>query len=419
MNISYLAQEVEKYVLKIRREIHMYPEVSMKEERTMMLVKNELKNMGIEFEQVEEGGIIGFIQGEEPGKSIILRADLDALSMQESEYNLNQHKEVISQINGAAHTCGHDAHTAILLGAAKILTEKRSEYKGKIILVFEQGEELGGIGGGVYALTKRLVEIGADGVWGLHLKNDLPSGKISIDSGPRMAGAFIFDIIIKGKSGHGSRPDLSNSPIDCFNDFYNKLLAMRLNSLDPFKPITISVGTLSSGTLGNIIPETLNFSGSGRYLHYNQGLLAVAEFKRLLELTCEIYNCSYEYIMEPYARDMIVYNHEECSEIADRSIKESIGKDASIKFPVWMATEPFAYYQKYFPGVFAFLGIENETKGTGAEHHNPKFDVDEDVLKLGVAATVSYALEFLKYDKEINFKPEEKSVEELFSSKII
>lgn len=317
----------------------------------------------------------------------------------------------MSKYDDASHTCGHDGHTAMLLGAAKILSENKHQINGKVILAFEQGEEMGG---GIYRILSRLLEIGADGVWGIHLKSDIPSGKISVDPGPRMSAAAAFNITIKGKSGHGSRPDLAFSPIDCFTDFYQSLQAMRLKSLDPFKPITYSVGSISSGKAGNVIPDELTFNGTMRYLHYEQGAAGAEEFIRLLDKKCEEYHCTYTFNTKPVARDLLVYNEEICSEIATNAVNAAIGEQAIFNYPAWMASEPFALYLKYFPGVFAFVGIKNEEKGTGAEHHNAYFELDEDVLKLGVAATVQYALDFLRNEKEIIYGRETKSLEALY-----
>jgi len=408
-----LAKQVEDQVIHIRRHLHEYPEISMEEENTIAFVTNKLKEIGIPYEVVPKGGIIGVIEGRAGGKSLILRAELDALPMQEAETNLSQQKVVISQIADVAHTCGHDAHMAMLLGSAKILYENRKNLNGKVLLAFEQGEEMGG---GIYALLKRLTEIGADGIWGVHVKNDLPSGKISVDPGPRMAGFFPFHVKITGKSGHGSRPDLASSPIDCFTHFHQQLTAMRLTSLNPHDPITISIGSVSSGSALNIIPDSLQFSGTARFLNYKQGQSASKEFKRLLATTCNLHSCTYEYILEPIAKDLLVYNQEQCAEIARKSITTSMGKEMIATFPAWMASEPFAYYQKYFPGVFAFLGIKNEAKGTGAEHHNIHFDIDEHVMKIGVAATVQYTIDFLKYNDQFHFVPENRSVEALFEN---
>ncbi|WP_010280479.1 amidohydrolase [Bacillus timonensis] len=410
VNAYQSAVQLEDYVIGIRRNLHLHPEIGLQEIRTMNVVTEELEKMNINYEIVKNGGIIGVIEGGQAGKTIVLRADLDALPMEEEETNLKQKKNVVSMTPTAAHTCGHDGHTAMLLGAAKILSENKDKLKGKVILAFEQGEEMGG---GIFNLMERLIEIGADGVWGIHLKSDIPSGKISVDPGPRMASAMPINVIIKGTGGHGSRPDLVNSPVDCFVDFYNSVKQMRLDTLDPFKPITFSLGTVKAGTVGNIIPETIQFSGSFRYLHYDQGLSAEKEFKRLLEKTCALHECEYEYVGKNKAGNLFVYNQEECADIAKEAVKKSIGGEALYEYPAWMASESFSFFQKYFPGVFAFVGIQNEEKGTGAEHHNPHFDIDEDVLKLGVAATVQYTLDFLNSEKEINYTPEKRSMQEV------
>ncbi|WP_312116935.1 amidohydrolase [Brevibacillus reuszeri] len=413
LNAFEAAKEIEEYVIGIRRDLHLHPEIGMQEVRTMKVVTDELEKLGIAYEVVPNGGIIGTIYGEQEGKALILRSDLDALPMQEEETNLKGKKTVVSLNDDAAHTCGHDGHTAMLLGTAKILSENKDKVKGKVILVFEQGEE---IGKGIFALVNRLVEIGADGVWGIHLKSDIPAGKISVEAGPRMSSAFGFQVQIKGKGGHGSRPDLSVSPLDCFTDFYTQLKAMRLTSLDPFKTTTYSIGSISAGSAWNVIPDILQFSGTVRYLHYDQGVLAEQELRRILEKTCELHRCSYQFLHEPKAVDLLVYNEPDCAAIAMNAVTKSIGAHTLYAYPAWMASESFAFYQKYFPGVFAFVGIENEEKGTGAEHHNAHFDIDEEVLKLGVAATVQYTIDFLGSDQEIAFAPEQRSVKDLFQA---
>lgn len=406
-----LAQQIEDYVIGIRRDLHRHPEIGLKEVRTMKVVTEELSKMGIRYEMVPDGGIIGIIEGNQAGKTLILRADLDALPMKEEKNNLTMKKVVVSHTDQAAHTCGHDGHTAMLLGAAKILSQHQDKVKGKVLLAFEQGEEMGG---GIFNLLKRLCEIGADGVWGIHLKSDIPTGKISVEQGPRMAASFSFHVLIKGKSGHGSRPDLSIAPLDCFTDFYSNLKAMRLSSLDPYKTITYSIGTINSGTASNIIPEDLQFSGTARYLDFEQGAHAAKEFKRILEKVCDLHHCTYEFITEPKECDLIVSNQKDCAQIAKVAIEKTVGDDALYTSPAWMASESFAFYEKYFPGVFAFVGIQNLEKGIGAEHHNVFFDLDEEALKLGVAATVQYAIDFLNNDNEIHFTPDTRDIKSLF-----
>lgn len=408
MNILKLAGDIEDYVIGIRRDLHEHPEVSGEEDRTIERVASELEKMGLSSEVIKNGGVLSIIEGTHPGKTLVLRGDLDALPMTGNKHNLKGEKAVVSQNDGAAHMCGHDGHTAMLLGAAKILSENKDLITGRVILAFEQGEENGR---GIVGILTRILEIGADGVWGIHLKSDIPSGKVSVDPGPRMAGAFMFDVKIDGSGGHGARPDLANTPVDVFTDFYNHLKSSRMNTLDPFKAITFSIGSVNGGSSHNVIPDSLNFKGTYRFLHYDQGVRAEQEFRDKLDKIAALHDCTYEYLIPPKAMNLSVYNQGDCAEIASEAVKDFIGEACLYTYPAWMASEPFALYQKYLPGVFAFLGIENKEKGTGADHHNSKFDIDEDVLKLGVASTVQYALYFLNSDKKISFKPEETEVE--------
>src|SRR5699024_6535921 len=187
---------------------------------------------------------------------------------------------------------------------------------------------------------------------------------------------------------------------------------MRMDTLNPFDPITFSMGKVQYGSTRNIISDTLTFGGTFRYLDHTQGIDASEEFKKLLATSCDVYNCSYEYIREPFAADFSIYNEETCAQIAEEAITEVLGKDALTTYPAWMASEPFAFYQKYFPGVFAFLGTENEALGTGADNHHPQFDVDENTLMLGVKMTVAYAKAFLYYEEKIPYKKETRTVHE-------
>jgi len=411
MGVYEAAKSIETKVIEMRRELHQHPEISMQETHTIQFVVDKLKNLGVSYEIVPHGGVIGYIDGQQPGKTLVLRADLDALPMKESPRNLKQEKVVVSKVDDAAHTCGHDGHMAMLLGAAEILSQRKDSFSGRVLLAFEQGEETGS---GIFRLLRRLVEIGADGVWGIHLKSDIPTGKISVEAGPRMAGVFPFNIVLKGQSGHGARPDLAQSPLSCFHTFYQQLLTTRLEQFDPFLPITYSVGQLSYGQAANVIADRLEFSGTARFLHEKQGNAFVDWFEQLLVQACDMHGCTYEYLSPARPIHTFVNNDATCSEIAEKSVVKVLGAKALTDHPAWMASEPFGLYQRYFPGVFAFVGILNETKGTGAEHHNEHFDIDEDALVLGVSATVQYAIDFLQHEQPIDYERENRSVEELF-----
>lgn len=403
MDTMALALEQQDYVVALRRDLHTHPELSMQEERTIDVVRRELDDMGVGHELVPDGGLIGRIDGSGPGKRIILRADMDALPMSEEPKNLAGPKVAVSKVDGVAHTCGHDAHTAMLLGAARVLAKHRDTFAGTVLLAFERGEETGG---GIGALTERLLQIGADGVWGIHVKPDIPSGTISVDPGPRMASALAFAIEITGVGGHGSRPDLAHSPIDCFVDLYQKLSTLRTNHLEPFGPITFSMGHVNAGHAANVIPETLTCSGTFRFLHMAQGRAAQAALERLIKDIPPLHGCTARFIKAPNAIDLLVNNPAPCSALATQWLTDAFGKDVLHHYPAWMASESFALLQRYFPGVFAFLGIGNEAEGFSADNHNPHFDIDESALPLGVASTLEYTLQYLKCNETIEFEPE-------------
>ncbi|MEI3613382.1 peptidase dimerization domain-containing protein [Pseudogracilibacillus sp. SO30301A] len=212
-----------------------------------------------------------------------------------------------------------------------------------------------------------------------------------------------------------SRPDLATSPIACFIDFYNDLQAARIRSLKPFEPITYSVGSIQAGSSANVIPDDLCFSGTARFLQEEQGKAARQLFIRLLDEACHKNNCNYDFIQEPVPIHLFVDNEETCSEIAANAIIKTLGKNALTEHHAWMASESFGLYQQCFPGVFAFVGIKNVEKRVGAEHHNTHFAIDENVLKLGVATTVQYAIDFLNYGEEIPYEKETRDVTTLFN----
>jgi len=394
------ALENEEYVIKTRRYLHENAEVSGKEVHTTEFIVSELEKWGISVEVVPNGGVIGILEGNQPGKSIILRADIDALPMDEEENNLIGPKNSVSKVKGAAHMCGHDGHTSMLLTSAKILSQMKDKIKGKIIFAFESGEECGA---GILNLMDRLLEIDADGAWGIHIQSKVPAGKISVNPGPRMAGGVSFSVKLKGRGGHGSRPDEANNPLDCFVDIYGQLMAMRVKKLNPFYPLTVVIAQVQAGTVGNIIADEMVFNGGMRFLHYKEiGQPAAVEAKRIIETTAEAYDCEVEFLRPLVARgNFIVYNNEQCSEMASKAVEKAVGKEALYDAEPWMASESMSIYLNYWPGVFAFLGTNNPEKGSGADHHNPKFDLDEDVLKIGVASTVQYTIDFLNSDEEI------------------
>lgn len=392
-----LAAKYEDYIINMRRYFHENPELSNLEHNTIKTISAELDSMGINYIIVENGGILANIKGEKDnGKAVLLRADIDALPVQETPDNLKVGgRTCMSKADGVMHACGHDGHIAMLLGAAKILCEKKEEIEGTVYLCFERGEEAVGNVGYIFAyIEKHGIKI--DTVYGIHLLATAPSGYMIINDTNMMAGAMAFDITIDGHGGHGSRPDQAVNPIDAFWAIYGGMLSLRVQKIDPYKTLTYSIGKVNAGNAGNIIPQTLNFSGSMRtFDQEGAGMTFYNELRHLIDSTCEAYGCRpvYNFYTKP---GLPIVNDPELAQFARKVIGGDIGTDIVGEGEPWMASDSYSQYLKQWPGVYAFLGMENKEKGVGAAHHNQAFDVDESVLMLGSASAATYAIEYLR-----------------------
>ena len=395
-----IAKKHQDYIVAMRRYFHENPELSDHEENTVARISQELTEMGIDHVIVPNGGVLGTIKGsKDNGRSVLLRGDIDALPVQENDYNLKFKREVKSKVDGIMHACGHDGHTAMLLGAAKVLLEKKDEIEGTVYLCFERGEEGTENMRKIFAyIEKHGIKI--DTVFALHLASTIESGKFGINDTNMLAGAMFFDVTIEGRGGHGSRPDASINPLDAFVAIYNGLQAIRLAKVDPYKTLTYSIGSMNAGVVGNVIPQTAQFKGTMRTFDRDgAGMTFYEELKNLIEHCCAAYHCVPTYNSYPLP-GLATVNDPACVALARKAITEQVGAENVITTEPWMGSESFSSYLKLWPGVFAFLGVENLEKGVGAAHHNHLFDIDEDVLYMGSAASASYAIDFLKSDLE-------------------
>ncbi len=420
-----LAKKYNDYMVEMRRHFHENPELSGQEFKTVEKISEELEKMGIEHVVVKDGGVLGFIKGPKEGKTVLLRADCDALPVLEKE-NLKNNRQCWSKVPGVMHACGHDAHTAGLLGAAKVLLEKKDEIEGTVILCFERGEEGAGNVVNIFAYMDKN-GIKPDTCFGLHTDSRRPTGYITINDTAMLAGAFSFDVTIEGRGGHGSRPDQSINPINCFTAINQRLQSLRLLKVSPFETCAYSIGKLEAGVRGNVIPQKLTFAGSMRFYNIeNVAKVFEKEFKDAVEGICKAYGCVPVYNKRGISVFATV-NDPEYAKYARKVIGKEFGDEFVVQSEPLTGSESFSMFTAQWPSVFGMLGIGNEEKGVGATMHNEKFDLDEDCLAYGAAAHATYALEYLKekpelaHERKISFKEcltelgREKEIEDLYA----
>ena len=399
MKVLELAEQYEDEIIALRRYFHENPELSNREYNTLAKIAEELRKIGIPFVEVENGGILATLKGmRDNGKTVLLRADIDALPVQETEDNLLPGKRsCMSRVPGVMHACGHDGHTAMLLGAAKILAEKREELEGSVCFCFERGEEATGNVGYIFAYMEKH-NIRIDSVYAIHLLATASAGYTVINDTDMMAGAMAFDITIEGCGGHGSRPDQAVNPLDAFWAIYGGMLSLRVQKIDPYQTLTYSIGKVNAGVAGNIIPQTVNFAGSMRTFDPDgAGMAFYDAFRQLIDSTCQAYGCKATY--NAFTRPgLAIVNDPELAAFARNTLAAELGQEHVGTGEPWMASDSYSQYLRQWPGVYAFLGVENAEKGVGAAHHNQAFDLDEDVLKLGSAGAAAYAMEYLRTD---------------------
>jgi amidohydrolase len=384
-DLNKKALEIAPYIVELRREFHSHPELSLEEERTSGRVSEELEKIGIRVEKLADHCVVGILESGKPGKRLAIRADMDALPIQE------ENEVPYRSMNpGVMHACGHDGHTAMLLGAARLLKDLREDLHGSVFFCFQSGEE---IGRGADVILKYLdLQGGVDQAIAIHLWADIPSGKISVVEGARMAAVDVFDIQVIGKGGHGSRPDLCIDPLKPAAQMLLEISAIPTNRYKPTDPLVIHIGKMEGGTLRNIFPQTANLYGGMRYFSEEARETAYRLINEICEHTAAAYGA--EVKVEFLRGAPAVINDMESVTRAQQVVTE-IDKLEPDSFEPICASENFAFFLKNYKGFMAFLGIKNESKGLACFHHHPQFDLDEDVLPTGVEFFTRYAFRFL------------------------
>jgi amidohydrolase len=390
MSITEEVESLKEEVIELRRDFHKHPELGWEEERTAGIVADYLRNCGLEVETgIAKTGVVGLLEGEQDGPTILLRADMDALPIEEMNDVLYK-----SVNEGVMHACAHDGHTAMLLVAAKILARRRGEIKGNIKFLFQPNEE--------WAAAKDMIEAGVleepavDAVFGQHLWVPIESGKLGISGGPVMGALDEFKLRIKGKGGHTSSPQEAVDPILAASDVVQSVQRVQTREINALKPTVIMFGKIEGGTTTNVIPEEVELEGTIRYLYKggdNSEERPKQRFERIVSKVCESHRAEYE--LEIMPSNAVVDNEPKLAEMVKSVAEESVvDKPEDIVSYTALGGEDFSEFLREVPGVFYFIGARNSEKGADYPHHHPHFNIDEDALTTGVEMHVRSALSY-------------------------
>lgn len=386
-HLDNLVEQVSEEVVGWRRYLHQHPEVSFEEEQTAQFVYDTLQAFGeMELSRPTKTSVVAKLRGGKPGKVLGIRADMDALPIEEENTF-----DFASTRRGAMHACGHDGHTAMLLGAAKILSELKDDMPGEVRFIFQHAEEL--YPGGAEELVAAGVMNGVDAVIGIHLWAPMEVGSIGVSAGALMAAPDTFEIKIIGKGGHAAQPNLTVDSIAIGAQVVTNLQHVVARNTDPLEPIVLSVTKFIGGTAYNVIPGTVELTGTVRTFNPDLRAAVPELMERIVKGLTEAHGATYEFKYENGYRPVV--NDEQVTAKLRETLLEVFGPEVVVEAIPTMGGEDFSAYQQKTPGTFFFVGAGNKEKGIVYPHHHPRFTVDEDALPMGVKAFVNAAFKLL------------------------
>lgn len=375
--IKQLARQYAPDFISIRHHLHAHPELSYQEFETSRYVRQQLTELGIPFKVMAETGVVGLIEGKNPGKRMIaLRADMDALPIKEE--NDISYK---SQREGVMHACGHDVHTTILLGASRILQELKEEWEGTVKLIFQPGEEKNPGGASLLIKEGVLKDPEPEAIFGLHVHPGLEVGKLSFRGGMVMASADEIYITIKGKGGHAAAPHLTVDTILVASHLIVALQQIISRNRNPLSPSVLSITSVQGGHTTNVIPSEVKLMGTFRAMDEDWRFKAHELIRK--QATELVHSMGAEIELHIDVGYPMVYNNEDLNNVARQAAGQFLGSQHVLETEVRLGAEDFGYYTRQIPGCFYRLGVMNVEKGITSGVHTPTFNIDESAIEIG------------------------------------
>ena len=389
MDIKEKAENIKDYIIEMRRHFHQNPELSLEEFETTKKIVNELEKMGIEVSTFKDGltGCIGTIKGAKEGKTLLLRADIDALSVHEKT-NL----EFASRVDGKMHACGHDCHAAMLLGVAKILSEMKDKFSGNIKLFFQAAEE---IGLGAKLSIEQGVMDNVDACYGVHVTPRFESPKINMQYGERMAATDVFKLTVEGTSSHGSSPHLGHDAIVASAAIITALQTIVSRINNPLKPAVVTIGTIKGGQRFNIIANEVIMEGNIRTFDEIFRKEIETHIREIAESVAKAHSCTAK-LEYRYGTGVVLNKDKNLVDIAQNAVKKLYGEDSLVEMEKITGGEDFSLLMEKAPGIFGYIDTRNpRVPGSEKINHHECFTVDEDALIRGTAVAAQFALDYL------------------------
>lgn len=384
-----IKEAIKKYsneLTDIRRKLHSEPELSWQEEKTTEFICQYLEQLGIAHRRTEPTGVIATIEGKRSGKTVALRGDMDALSVEE----LNKELSYVSKEEGKMHACGHDAHTAMLLIAAKVLQEMKDELPGNVRLIFQPAEE---VAEGAKALVKQGAVDDVDNIFGIHIWSQMPIGKISCTPGPSFASADLFKVTFKGKGGHGAIPHDCIDTAIVASSFVMNVQTVVSRTIDAQHPAVLTIGKMVVGTRFNVIAENAVIEGTVRCFDPQTRDHIEKQLQHYADHVASLYGATAR--VEYTRGTQAVINDKYSADLVQKVAATAFGEESLFSEKPTMGGEDFSFYLDEVPGSFALVGSGNPEKDTQWAHHHGKFNIDEDALAIGAELYAQYAWVYL------------------------